>query len=76
MYLINLETSGNQAYIFASNKLRNITGASELLYRVGTKYVECALKRVSGRDFKVENIMDEKCIEDANSPDFEVVKNL
>ena len=73
MYLINLETSGNQAYIFASNKLRNITGASELLYRVGTKYVERALKTVSGRDFKVENITDEKCIEDENSPDFEVV---
>ena len=36
--LINLETGGNQAYIFASNKLRNVVGASELLYRVGTRY--------------------------------------
>lgn len=73
MYLINLETSGNQAYIFASNKLRNITGASELLYRVGTKYVERALKTVSGRDFSVKNITDENPIEDENSPDFEAV---
>ena len=73
MYLINLETSGNQAYIFASNRLRNITGASELLYRVGTSYVERALKAVSGRDFKVENIIDETHIEEENSPDFEAV---
>ena len=73
MYLINLETSGNQAYIFASNKLRNITGASELLYRVGTKYVERALKTVSGREFSVKNITDEKPIEDENSSDFEAV---
>ena len=73
MYLINLETSGNQAYIFASNKLRNITGASELLYRVGTKYVELALKKVSGRDFKIENIIDEQPIENQNSPDFEII---
>ena len=46
-YLINLETSGNQAYIFASEKLRSIVGASELLYRVGTSYVDRAL---SGHD--------------------------
>ena len=69
MYLVNLETSGNQAYIFASNKLRNITGASELLYRVGTDYVERALKKVSGRDFKIEDIIEEQ----ENSSDFEVV---
>ena len=73
MYLINLETSGNQAYIFASNKLRNIVGASELLYRVGTSYVERALKSVSGRDFKVENITKEPAIEEEGSPEFEVV---
>ena len=73
MYLINLETSGNQAYIFASNKLPNIVGASELLYRVGTSYVERALKTVSGRDFTVENITHETHIEEENSPEFEVV---
>ena len=73
MYLINLETSGNQAYIFASNKLRNIIGASELLYRVGTSYVERALKEVSGRDFKVEKITEEIPIEKENSPEFEVI---
>lgn len=73
MYLINFETSGNQAYIFASNKLRNIVGASELLYRVGTSYVERALKSVSGRDFKVEKITEETAIEKEGSPEFEVV---
>lgn len=73
MYLINLETGGNQAYIFASNKLRNIIGASEILYRVGTDYVERALKEVSGRIFSVKEIVDEAPIEKENSPDFEVI---
>ncbi len=50
MYLINLETGGNQAYIFATNKLRNVVGASELLYRVGTDYVERALKDMENHD--------------------------
>ena len=70
MYLLSLETGGNQAYIFETKRLRNIKGASELLYRVGTSYVERALKAVSGRDFKTENILDE---EKLDSPDFEVI---
>ncbi|MBR5946724.1 hypothetical protein IKZ80_06550 [bacterium] len=55
--LINLETGGNQAYIFATNKLRNVVGASELLYRVGTNYVARALAKV------VEPELDEKNFE-------------
>ena len=71
--LINLETGGNQAYIFASNKLRNVVGASELLYRVGTRYVEQAVEEATGKGFSVARIAEEAPIEETQGEAIEVV---
>ena len=71
--LINLETGGNQAYIFASNKLRNVVGASELLYRVGTRYVEQAVDEATGRGFSVARIAEEAPIEATQGEAIEAV---
>lgn len=71
--LISLETGGNQAYIFATNKLRNVVGASELLYRVGTSYVERAVYEATGRSFRVDEILKEPRIEDDADTQLEVV---
>lgn len=48
-HLVLIETAGNQAYIFGTNRLREQVGASELIRRIGTTYVLDAVAEVSGR---------------------------
>ena len=44
-YVALVETASNQSYIFQSNKLREVLGASELVRQAGTDFVEKAIEK-------------------------------
>ena len=45
-FLVFFETSGNQSYIFSTNKMKENIGASEVIYRVGTEFIIDAINKV------------------------------
>ncbi len=49
MRLVLIETLGNQAYVFSSNRLREMMGASELIRQLGAVWAPEACATVQGR---------------------------
>jgi hypothetical protein len=46
VHIVLIETASNQAFVFQTNRLREIVGASDLIHRVGTRWaIEAAVKR-------------------------------
>lgn len=57
-HLVLVETSGNQAYVFATNKLRDVLGASQKIWQAGDEYIRggSELIRIAGTDFVVDTV--------------------
>lgn len=49
--LVLIETSGNQAYVFQSNRLKEMVGASELTWQCGVRWIGEAICAITGNQF-------------------------
>ncbi len=70
-YLLLLETSGNQSFIFATNKLRENVGASEATYRACSQWVLEAVQKITHKALwndKPETLKANLCNPDLNPP--------
>lgn len=55
-YLVLIETSGNQNFIFSTNKLKENIGASQLTYQAGTRWIlEAIAQTNSSKSLEVWN---------------------
>lgn len=68
MRLVLLETSGNQRYIFTTNRLRENVGASELTYRSGTTWVTEALSELGGPSLPTGAALAESLLDSGVNP--------
>jgi hypothetical protein len=75
MNLVLIETMGNQAYIFSSNKLKENVGASQLTYKVGTTFVFDAIFQETQIDLRHNNKLSDPTINKpiSNSHHIEVI---
>ncbi len=56
-YVVLIETASNQRTIFQTNRLRENIGASQLVYRVGTEFVDDALAALKGQPGRVTPVV-------------------